>query len=92
MSFRAIKEKRDYLKHRKSASWLYLSRLAALKEFAYMKVLFFLMLLFPSATEKDYVLIERIRKALYENGFPVPKPYDVNRHCIVMQCIDGIPL
>ena len=38
VSFRAIKEKRDYLKHRKNASWLYLSRLAALKEFAYMKV------------------------------------------------------
>jgi len=38
-SFRTIKKNRDYLKHRKSASWLYLSRLAALKEFAYMKAL-----------------------------------------------------
>ena len=37
-SFRAIKRKRDYLKHRRSASWLYMSRLGALKEFAFMKV------------------------------------------------------
>ncbi|KAL8242010.1 hypothetical protein R6Q59_012312 [Mikania micrantha] len=38
-SFRAVKSKRDYLKHRSSFSWLYLSRLAALKEFAFMKAL-----------------------------------------------------
>ncbi|CAN6542163.1 unnamed protein product [Malus baccata var. baccata] len=38
-SFRAVKTKRDYLKHRSSYSWLYLSRLAALKEFAFMKAL-----------------------------------------------------
>lgn len=37
-SFRAVKSKRDYLRHRSSFSWLYLSRLAALKEFAFMKV------------------------------------------------------
>lgn len=37
-SFRKLKEKRDYLKHRKNYSWLYLSRLAAIKEYAYMKV------------------------------------------------------
>lgn len=37
-SFRKLKEKRDYLGHRHSASWIYLSRLAAMKEFAYMKV------------------------------------------------------
>uniref|UniRef100_A0A8R1DMT1 Serine/threonine-protein kinase RIO2 n=1 Tax=Caenorhabditis japonica TaxID=281687 RepID=A0A8R1DMT1_CAEJA len=38
-SFRKIKEKRDYHKNRKSASWLYLSRLAAAKEFAFLKAL-----------------------------------------------------
>ena len=37
-SFRAVKSKRDYLRHRRSFNWLYLSRLAALKEFAFMKV------------------------------------------------------
>ena len=39
-SFRKLKQKRDYLKHRKNVSWLYLSRLAAVKEYAYMKVRF----------------------------------------------------
>lgn len=37
-SFRAVKSKRDYLAHRRSFNWLYLSRLAALKEFSFMKV------------------------------------------------------
>ena len=37
-SFRNLKNKRDYHKHRKNISWLYLSRLSAMKEFAYMKV------------------------------------------------------
>ncbi|KAJ7961846.1 Serine/threonine protein kinase [Quillaja saponaria] len=39
VSFRAVKSKRDYLKHRSSYNWLYLSRLAALKEFSFMKAL-----------------------------------------------------
>ncbi|CAG8476085.1 4192_t:CDS:10 [Ambispora gerdemannii] len=39
VSFRAIKSKRDYLNRRKSASWMYMSRLAAMKEYAFMKVL-----------------------------------------------------
>lgn len=63
-SFRSIKRNRDYHKGRTHASWLYLSRLAALKEFAYMKV-------------------------LYENGFPVPTPVDVNRHVVVMELLAG---
>uniref|UniRef100_A0A1Y1LDE4 Serine/threonine-protein kinase RIO2 n=1 Tax=Photinus pyralis TaxID=7054 RepID=A0A1Y1LDE4_PHOPY len=65
--FRNIKDKRDYHKHRKSASWLYLSRISATKEFAYMK-------------------------ALHDRGFPVPKPIDYNRHCVVMELIVGKPL
>ncbi|KAG0363841.1 hypothetical protein BG005_005663 [Podila minutissima] len=39
VSFRTIKSKRDYLKNRKSASWMYMSKLAAMKEYAFMKVL-----------------------------------------------------
>ncbi|XP_029019638.1 serine/threonine-protein kinase RIO2 [Betta splendens] len=66
-SFRNLKNKRDYHKHRKSTSWLYLSRLSAMKEFAYMK-------------------------ALYDRGFPVPKPVDYNRHAVVMELINGDPL
>ncbi|NXS52882.1 RIOK2 kinase, partial [Brachypteracias leptosomus] len=38
-SFRSLRNKRDYHKHRNKMSWLYLSRLAAMKEFAYMKAL-----------------------------------------------------
>ena len=38
-SFRAVKDKRDYLKHRTSFSWFYISRLAARKEYAFMKAL-----------------------------------------------------
>ncbi len=37
-SFRKLREKRDYHRHRNKTSWLYLSRIAALKEFAFMKV------------------------------------------------------
>ncbi|CAK7325024.1 unnamed protein product [Dovyalis caffra] len=67
VSFRAVKSKRDYLRHRSSFNWLYLSRLAALKEFAFMK-------------------------ALEENGFPVPKAVDCNRHCVIMSLVQGYPL
>ncbi|XP_072372458.1 serine/threonine-protein kinase RIO2 isoform X2 [Scyliorhinus torazame] len=66
-SFRNLKNKRDYHKHRQKMSWLYLSRLAATKEFAYMK-------------------------ALYDRGFPVPKPVDFNRHAVVMELINGFPM
>ncbi|CAK9824916.1 Serine/threonine-protein kinase RIO2 [Anthophora retusa] len=65
--FRNIKGKRDYHQHRKSASWLYLSRISATREFAYMK-------------------------ALFDRGFPVPKPIDINRHCVVMELVEGGPL
>ncbi|KAF9489666.1 RIO1-domain-containing protein [Pleurotus eryngii] len=67
ISFRTIKSKRDYMGKRKSASWMYMSRLAAQKEWAFMKV-------------------------LHENGFPVPKPIDQARHCILMEFIDAYPL
>lgn len=65
--FRNIKGKRDYHQHRQSASWLYLSRLSAAREFAYMKV-------------------------LLDRGFPVPKPIDFNRHCVIMELVEGGPL
>ncbi|KAH6599920.1 hypothetical protein BASA50_002694 [Batrachochytrium salamandrivorans] len=39
-SFRTIKSNRDYLRHRQTSSWLYMSRLAAMKEYAFMKVLY----------------------------------------------------
>ena len=39
ISFRTVKTNRDYLRNRSSGSWMYMSRLAALKEFTFMKAL-----------------------------------------------------
>ncbi|OQR81317.1 RIO kinase [Thraustotheca clavata] len=39
-SFRAVKNKRDYLKHRKQVNWFYLSKLSAMKENAFLKALY----------------------------------------------------
>jgi len=39
ISFRSVKNNRDYLRHRSSGSWMYMSRLAAMKEYAFMKAL-----------------------------------------------------
>jgi len=39
VSFKAIKNQRDYLQHRKQYNWLYLSRLASIKEFSFMEIL-----------------------------------------------------
>ncbi|KAG5682899.1 hypothetical protein PVAND_012217 [Polypedilum vanderplanki] len=65
--FRNVRNKRDYHGKRKKTSWLYLSRISATREFAYMK-------------------------ALYDRGFPVPKPIDFNRHCVIMELINGYPM
>lgn len=66
-SFRSVSRNRDYKgngKTRRGESWFYLSRLAAQKEFAFMKM-------------------------LYDEGFPVPKPIDHNRHVVVMELVKG---
>ncbi|XP_044772966.1 serine/threonine-protein kinase RIO2 isoform X1 [Neomonachus schauinslandi] len=66
-SFRNLKNKRDYHKHRHNMSWLYLSRLSAMKEFAYMKALYERK--FPVPKPIDYnrhaVVMELI------NGYPL---------------------
>lgn len=40
ISFRTVKANRDYLRNRSTGSWMYLSRLAAQKEHAFMRVLY----------------------------------------------------
>lgn len=65
--FRNVRNKRDYHGKRKKISWLYLSRISATREFAYMK-------------------------ALYDRGFPVPRPVDFNRHCVIMDLVNGYPM
>jgi hypothetical protein len=49
---RAVKSKRDYLQQGSHFSWLYLSRLAAVKEFAFMKALADHALSVPQASAK----------------------------------------
>ncbi|CRG83950.1 RIO kinase 2 [Talaromyces islandicus] len=39
ISFRTVKTNRDYLRNRSTGSWMYMSRLAAVKEFTFMKAL-----------------------------------------------------
>ena len=39
-SFRAVRKQRDYMGNRGKASWLYMSRLAAIKEYAFMQALY----------------------------------------------------
>ena len=31
-------------------------------------------------------------KALYDRGFPVPRPIDFNRHIVLMELVDGLTL
>ena len=66
-SFTNVRNLRDYVGNRKGGSWLYLSRLAAAKEYAFMNV-------------------------LDSNDFPVPKPIDHSRHCVLMSLVTGYPL
>lgn len=72
-SFRNLKNKRDYHKHRHNMSWLYLSRLSAMKEFAYMKALYERK--FPVPKPVDYnrhaVVMELI------NGYPLCQVHHV---------------
>jgi RIO kinase 2 len=40
ISFRSVKTNRDYLRNRSSGSWMYMSRLAAQKEFSFLRALY----------------------------------------------------
>ena len=69
-SFRKLKEKRDYHRHRHATSWIYLSRLAAMKEFAYMKVGFHLSGSFSSS---------RLESLHFSEGYGTPAIVKVSR-------------
>ncbi|XP_020042065.1 serine/threonine-protein kinase RIO2 isoform X2 [Castor canadensis] len=66
-SFRNLKNKRDYHKHRHNMSWLYLSRLSAMKEFAYMKALYERK--FPVPKPVDYNRHAVVMELM--NGYPL---------------------
>ncbi|CAK9039661.1 unnamed protein product [Durusdinium trenchii] len=99
ISFRAIKEKRDYLRHRVHASWMYMAKLAAAKEFAYMKALKALKSIESmGAMERTAQLRAAawagsvLGSAFRDEGFPVPSPIDQNRHVVVMSFVHATPL
>jgi len=73
-SFRTVKDNRDYVKNRTGFSWLYLSRIASLKEFAFMKALY----------NKDFptpVPIDSSRHAIvmsYIHAYPMAQVKEMN--------------
>ncbi|XP_048834672.1 serine/threonine-protein kinase RIO2 [Brienomyrus brachyistius] len=72
-SFRNLRNKRDYHKHRSKMSWLYLSRLSAMKEYAYMKALYDRGFPVPKAVDynRHAVVMELI------NGYPLCQVHEV---------------
>ncbi|KAE9608216.1 putative non-specific serine/threonine protein kinase [Lupinus albus] len=86
VSFRAVKQKRDYLRHRSSFNWLYLSRLAALKEFAFMKALEAHGFPVPNAIEQNRhcVIMSLVQ------GYPLVQVKQLQNTDIVFETIIGI--
>lgn len=72
--FRQIKNKRDYLKYRKSASWLYLGRLAATKEFEFMQALYDKKFPVPKpvSTNRHAIIMELL------SGYPMCQIHEVS--------------
>ncbi|KAM7253919.1 hypothetical protein ACFE04_031601 [Oxalis oulophora] len=85
-SFRAVKSKRDYLRHRRSFNWLYLSRLAALKEFAFMKALQEHGFPVPSAVDcnRHCVIMSLVQ------GFPLVQVRELQNYEMVFETIIGL--
>lgn len=72
VSFRTVRNKRDYLKIGKGGSWMYLSKLAAQKEYEFMSILYHNGFDVPRPFDcsRHQVLMERI------NGFPMRQLYE----------------
>lgn len=76
-SFRKVKEKRDYLGNRKGRpNWLYMSRLSALKEFAFMKALYEREFPVPKAIDisRHAVLMSKIPGIILYHANKIRKP------------------
>ncbi|KAJ4958938.1 hypothetical protein NE237_026049 [Protea cynaroides] len=86
ISFRAVKTKRDYLMHRSSYNWLYLSRLAALKEYAFMKALEEHGFPVPSAVDcnRHCVIMSLVQ------GYPLVQVRELQNHDTVFETIIGL--
>ncbi|KAL0485503.1 RIO kinase [Acrasis kona] len=86
-SFRTVKHNRDYLKGRKASNWLYLSRLSALKEFAFMKALHSVGINTPTPIDcnRHGVLMDLIK------GYPLYQVKEIAHPRRVMRkCLDII--
>lgn len=76
ISFRTVRNKRDYLKIGKGGSWMYLSKLAAQREYEFMNILYYagFDVPIPYDCSRHLVLMERI------NGFPMRQLYKHHNH------------
>ncbi|GJD10980.1 Serine/threonine-protein kinase rio2 [Galdieria sulphuraria] len=86
-SFRAVKEKRDYLKHRKSASWLYLSRLAAQIEYRCLKAFYKAELPVPKPIDanRHCICMQYIENSIQlSDATKLVNPFAVYEKCITM--------
>ncbi|KAF0972704.1 hypothetical protein FDP41_008953 [Naegleria fowleri] len=86
-SFRAVKNTRDYLgKRSKTTNWLYMSRLSALKEFAFMKAIYDTKCIpvpKPIDCNRHCVLMEHIK------GYPLYQIREMKHPLYVYeQCVD----
>lgn len=66
-SFRAVRKTRDYMQGKSKASWLYMSRLAAIKEYAFMKALHAHGFPTPAPLDQNRHIVAMSRI----NGFPL---------------------
>lgn len=86
-SFKKIKELRDYHRHRKNASWLYLSRISALTEYSYMKVLHENDFHIPLPVDHNRHAVLMTRAA----GLPMNQIREINNpNLVYVQCMDFI--
>ena len=76
VSFRTVRNKRDYLRIGKGGSWMFLSKLAAQKEYEFMSILFRngFDVPIPYDCSRHLVLMERIP------GFPMRQLYEHTNH------------
>lgn len=76
VSFRSVRNKRDYLRLGKGGSWMYLSKLAAQKEYEFMRALYAagFDVPVPYDCSRHLVLMERIP------GFPMRQLYEHHDH------------
>lgn len=84
-SFKAVKNKRDYLKTRTSVSWLYMSRLSALKEFAFMKALYQHDFPTPTPIDHNRLVVSMflstgfVLLTTYRHSCPQPRPRKIHK-------------